>query len=79
MCWLAKGRVDAFYEEGLNYWDFAAGSLIAEEAGAAIIHLDDFLGEQLIVAATPTIKQDFLMLLEGTRDQMINDSKISFP
>ena len=79
LCWLAKGRVDAFYEEGLNYWDFAAGSLIAEEAGAAIIHLDDFLGEQLIVAATPTIKQDFLMLLEGTRDQMLNDSKISFP
>lgn len=33
LCWLAAGRVDAFYED-LNPWDFAAGLLIASEAGA---------------------------------------------
>jgi myo-inositol-1(or 4)-monophosphatase len=34
LCWVACGRLDAFYETGLEPWDFAAGSLIALEAGA---------------------------------------------
>lgn len=36
LAWLAAGRIDAFYEHGLNPWDWAAGRLIAEEAGAAV-------------------------------------------
>ena len=36
LCSVAAGRLDAFYERGLNYWDFAAGGLIAREAGAAV-------------------------------------------
>ncbi len=36
LCSVAAGRVDAFYERGLNYWDYAAGALIAEEAGAVV-------------------------------------------
>ena len=34
LCDLAAGRLDAFYERGLHPWDFAAGALIAREAGA---------------------------------------------
>ena len=34
LCSVACGRVDAFYERGLNRWDLAAGELIAETAGA---------------------------------------------
>lgn len=37
LCSVACGRVDAYFERGLNIWDFAAGSLIASEAGA-IVH-----------------------------------------
>ncbi len=33
LCYLAEGRFDAFWELFLNPWDFAAGSLIVEEAG----------------------------------------------
>ena len=33
---MAAGRMDAFFERGLNYWDFAAGGLIAREAGAKV-------------------------------------------
>lgn len=33
-CDLAAGRLDAFYERGLQPWDRAAGALIAAEAGA---------------------------------------------
>jgi myo-inositol-1(or 4)-monophosphatase len=33
LCHVAEGQLDAFYEQGLNPWDRAAGGLIAEEAG----------------------------------------------
>lgn len=33
LCALAMGRVDAYYEIGLNVWDYAAGWLLVHEAG----------------------------------------------
>lgn len=33
-CWVACGRVDAFFEYGIKCWDVAAGTFIATEAGA---------------------------------------------
>ena len=36
LCHVAEGSVDAHYEHGLNLWDYAAGVLIAREAGARI-------------------------------------------
>lgn len=36
LCWVACGRLDGFFEYGLKPWDVAAGSLIAEEAGAVV-------------------------------------------
>jgi myo-inositol-1(or 4)-monophosphatase len=35
-CSVAAGRLDAYFERGLHYWDYAAGSLIAREAGAVV-------------------------------------------
>ena len=35
LCSAAAGHVDAYYEQGLNPWDLAAGGLIATEAGVA--------------------------------------------
>ena len=35
-CSLACGRLDAFYERGQAPWDYAAGALIAAEAGATV-------------------------------------------
>ncbi|MFE0762826.1 inositol monophosphatase family protein [Streptomyces smyrnaeus] len=34
LCDVGAGRLDGFYERGLNPWDLAAGELIAREAGA---------------------------------------------
>ena len=34
LCWVAAGRLDAFYEAGLQPWDLSAGLLVAGEAGA---------------------------------------------
>jgi myo-inositol-1(or 4)-monophosphatase len=36
LCSLAAGQLDGYYERGLNYWDYAAGALIAGEAGAVV-------------------------------------------
>jgi len=35
-CAVAAGRVDGYFETGLQLWDLAAGSLIASEAGARV-------------------------------------------
>jgi len=35
-CYVACGRLDAYFEYILNPWDFAGGSIIAEEAGARV-------------------------------------------
>lgn len=39
LCYVAAGRFDAFWENGLSPWDVAAGSLIVKEAGGIIISL----------------------------------------
>ena len=40
LCWVAAGRVDAFYEWGLQPWDVGGGGLVASEAGAVVQTLD---------------------------------------
>jgi len=39
LCHVAEGRVDAYYEKGLNPWDHAAGGLVATEAGLTVTGL----------------------------------------
>jgi myo-inositol-1(or 4)-monophosphatase len=36
LCGVAAGRLDAFFEAGMLRWDWAAGALIATEAGARV-------------------------------------------
>jgi len=36
LCLLASGRLDAYYERGLNPWDMAAGQLVVTEAGGRV-------------------------------------------
>jgi myo-inositol-1(or 4)-monophosphatase len=36
LAWTAAGRLDAFYERGLNHWDRAAGELLCVRAGLAV-------------------------------------------
>jgi myo-inositol-1(or 4)-monophosphatase len=40
LCYVACGRVDAFWEFGLRPWDVAAGALIVAEAGGRVTNLD---------------------------------------
>jgi myo-inositol-1(or 4)-monophosphatase len=36
LCAVAAGRLDGYYEVGLNLWDYAAGALVAAEAGCSV-------------------------------------------
>jgi myo-inositol-1(or 4)-monophosphatase len=55
LCMVAAGQLDAYYEDGVHVWDWAAGALIAAEAGANLL-LPQADGEAgLIVAAAPGI------------------------
>lgn len=57
LCLLAAGRLDAYYERGLQPWDYAAGVLIAREAGALVLgrDTDTLPGEPLLIAAAPRL------------------------
>lgn len=36
LCYVAAGRLDAYFERGIHVWDIAAGSLILEEASGRV-------------------------------------------
>jgi myo-inositol-1(or 4)-monophosphatase len=40
MAYVACGRLDGFWEFGLNPWDTSAGYLLIEEAGGSVTHMD---------------------------------------
>jgi myo-inositol-1(or 4)-monophosphatase len=66
LCSLAAGRLDAFYERGLHEWDFAAGGLIAREAGARVGGLHGRpASESMTIAAGPGLFGELHDLLAG--------------
>jgi myo-inositol-1(or 4)-monophosphatase len=72
LCAVAAGRLDGYYERGLNYWDYAAGALVAAEAGAVV---GDSRGgppsTSMTVAAGPGLfgpLRDALAELDAERD-----------
>ncbi len=66
LCSLAAGRVDAYYESGIYYWDIAAGCLIAREAGAHVAGLHGReAGPALTLAASPALFGQLHDLLAG--------------
>ena len=50
LCSLAAGRVDGYYEDATNHWDWAAGALVAAQAGAVVSRLDGPDGRSGVVA-----------------------------
>jgi len=54
LCWVGCGRLDACYQRGLKIYDYAAGALIAIEAGAAVVQPTDN-GHDLLLATTPPL------------------------
>jgi myo-inositol-1(or 4)-monophosphatase len=58
LCYVAAGRLDAFWETGLMPWDMAAGTLIIREAGGICSGLDGsegYMETGHILCGTPKI------------------------
>ncbi|VVE31364.1 inositol monophosphatase family protein [Pandoraea anhela] len=65
---VAAGRLDGFFEQGVNAWDMAAGSLLITEAGG---HVGDYTGGDAflrlgeIVAGNPEVYAEMVPKLKG--------------
>ena len=68
LCYVAAGRLEGFWEEGLKPWDSAAGSIIVREAGGIV---SNFEGDpyspyqKSIVAANPHIHEAMLTAINA--------------
>lgn len=63
LSWLAAGRLDGYYERGLNPWDWSAATVIVVEAGGQVAELE---GEPHgLAAAGPGLLPDLLALLDA--------------
>ncbi len=74
MCYVAAGRFGAYYESGVKPWDFAAASLLVQEAGGLVSNLDgtpldlfarkgDAFSVDALAAANARIYDELLALL----------------
>ena len=70
LCYVAAGRVDGYFEIGLKPWDFAAGELIAREAGSLVTDFTGghgFMTSGNPVAGNPRVVKS---LLAAMRDEL---------
>jgi myo-inositol-1(or 4)-monophosphatase len=66
LCDVGVGRLDAYYERGLNPWDHAAGVLFAREAGALTGgRPGEAASGELVVAGPPGLFEPLQELLDG--------------
>ncbi len=66
LCYVADGRLDAFWEQGLAVWDLAAGVLIVEEAGGTVTGLTGGrvpMDGSLVVATNGAVHEEFSKVL----------------
>lgn len=68
LAYVAAGRLEAFWEPGLNSWDIAAGALLIEEAGGKITDMKGGMFHvdcRDVLATNGRIHQEMLALLRG--------------
>jgi myo-inositol-1(or 4)-monophosphatase len=58
LAYVACGRFDGFWEEGLKPWDVAAGTLLVEEAGGRV---SNYAGEPLSIYVPPIVASNGLL------------------
>jgi myo-inositol-1(or 4)-monophosphatase len=66
LCLLATGRLDAYYERGVNSWDIAAGRLVVTEAGGQVRGLGSAPpSHDMVIAGCRPLVDDLADVLEG--------------
>jgi myo-inositol-1(or 4)-monophosphatase len=75
LCAVAAGRLDAYFEAGLQVWDYAAGVLIATEAGCAASGLRSRPPSSNLTAVTgKSLAVEFFALLEELGADAVSSS-----
>ncbi len=67
LAYVACGRFDAFYEQGLSSWDVAAGAFIVRQAGGRLSDFnggDDFLFGGELIATNGILFGEFLSMVQ---------------
>lgn len=75
LAYVAAGRLDGFWEIGLNSWDMAAGVLLVREAGGIVTDFSgegDYLNTGNVVAAASKV---YPALYEAIKPHLTNDLK----
>jgi myo-inositol-1(or 4)-monophosphatase len=72
LAYVAAGRMDGFWEDGLRPWDVAASSLLVEEAGGVVTGTDGCpfharLGH--VLATTPALQDAMLATIRQFREE----------
>ena len=66
MSYVAAGRCDVFWQRNLNYWDFAAGIVLINEAGGFVSDFqgnDNYLKNKTLLATNSKINKEMIKLL----------------
>jgi myo-inositol-1(or 4)-monophosphatase len=65
LAYVAAGRLDAYYERGLQPWDHAAGALLVREAGGVVTGAPGGRpGRGMTIAASPAVYDRLAALIE---------------
>ena len=66
MAYVAAGRYDGFFQDDLNLWDIAAGTVIVKEAGGMLNDLDLSITKNIkIIASSSDINSKLLKKLSN--------------
>ena len=64
LAYVASGRIDGYFQNGLNLWDIAAGTLIVKEAGGIVNNYDlEKTSNIKLVASSEIINEKMLKIL----------------
>lgn len=67
LSYVAAGRLDGFFERGLKPWDFAAGAIIAREAGGLVSRHELTTERPMLIAGGPAVHDRLSAIVLGRR------------
>lgn len=65
LAYVAAGRLDGYFERGLQPWDHAAGSLLVTEAGGRFSQFERENSRRMTVAAGSQLHDDLVRIIAG--------------